>query len=145
MNNKNFYFYLMEKPRIYCNGVFDLCHMGHINIFKNAAMYGDVVVGVHSDEAVASYKRTPIQTMEERVEAVKHMKWVVEVIPDAPLITDMEFMRKNNLDYIMISAEYDIPTDHYYKEPRANGKILVVERYPYMSTSEIIKRIKERL
>jgi cytidyltransferase-like protein len=119
--------------------------MGHINIFKHASKYGEVVVGIHSDESVASYKRIPIQTMEERVEAIKHMKWVVDVIPDAPLITDMEFMKKNNLDYIMISAEYDVPSDHYYTEPRANGKILVVERYPYMSTSEIINRIKTRI
>ena len=131
--------------RIYCNGVFDLCHMGHINIFKNAATYGDVVVGIHSDEVVASYKRYPIQTMEERVEAVKNMKWVSEVIPNAPLITDMEFMKVNNLDFIMISAEYDSPTDHYYAEPRANGKIIVIDRYQHMSTSEIINRIKSRV
>ncbi len=130
--------------RIYCNGVFDLCHMGHINIFKNASAHGDVVVGVHSDEAVASYKRYPIQTIKERVEAVKHMKWVSEVIPNAPLVTDMEFMKAHNLDYIMISAEYDSPTDHYYAEPRANGKILIVDRYPHMSTSEIINRIRSR-
>ncbi len=132
------------SKRIYCNGVFDLCHMGHINIFKNAASHGDVVVGIHSDETVASYKRYPIQTMEERIEAVKNMKWVTEVIPNAPLVTDMNFMKLHNLDFILISAEYDDPNDHYYKEPRNEGKLLVVDRYPFMSTSEIIKRIKNR-
>lgn len=132
------------SKRIYCNGVFDLCHMGHLNIFKNAASHGDVVVGIHSDETVASYKRYPIQTMEERIEAVKNMKWVTEVIPNAPLVTDMNFMKLHNLDFILISAEYDDPNDHYYKEPRNEGKLLVVDRYPFMSTSEIIKRIKNR-
>ncbi len=132
------------SKRIYCNGVFDLCHMGHINIFKNAASHGDVVVGIHSDETVASYKRYPIQTMEERIEVVKNMKWVSEVIPNAPLVTDMNFMKLHNLDFILISAEYDDPNDHYYKEPRNEGKLLVVDRYPFMSTSEIIKRIKNR-
>ena len=131
--------------RIYCNGVFDLCHMGHINIFENASVYGDVVVGVHSDQVVASYKRYPIQTMRERVEAVKHMKWVSEVIPNAPLVTDIEFMKAHNLDYIMISEEYNKPSDHYYAEPRLLGKILVVDRYPHMSTSEIINRIRSRI
>lgn len=130
--------------RIYCNGVFDLCHMGHIHIFKHASAYGDVVVGIHTDEAVASYKRYPIQSMYERIEAVKHMKWVSEVIPNAPLVTDLEFMKSHNIDYIMISAEYDNPSDHYYAEPRAHGKLLVLDRYPQMSTSEIINRIKTR-
>jgi len=119
--------------------------MGHINIFENASVYGDVVVGVHSDQVVASYKRYPIQTMRERVEAVKHMKWVSEVIPNAPLVTDIEFMKAHNLDYIMISEEYNKPSDHYYAEPRLLGKILVVDRYPHMSTSEIINRIRSRI
>ena len=44
-------------PRIYCNGVFDLCHIGHIKQFEQASKYGHVVVGVHSDADVSTYKR----------------------------------------------------------------------------------------
>ena len=102
IKSSNINFDKKEPLRVYCCGVFDLCHMGHINIFKNASAHGDVVVGVHSDEAVASYKRYPIQTTEERVETVKLMKWVDQVIPNAPLITTCEFMEANNLDMILI-------------------------------------------
>ena len=130
--------------RIYCNGVFDLCHIGHIKQFEQASKYGQVVVGVHSDADVATYKRYPIQTTIERVETVKLMKWVDEVIPNAPLVTTLEFMQLNNIDFILISPEYDSPTDHYYAEPRAVGKVLVGTRYPQMSTSEIVTRIKSR-
>jgi len=131
-------------PRIYCNGVFDLCHIGHIKQFEQASKYGQVVVGVHSDADVATYKRYPIQTTIERVETVKLMKWVDEVIPNAPLVTTLEFMQANNIDFILISPEYDSLTDHYYAEPRAVGKVLVGTRYQEMSTSEIVTRIKSR-
>lgn len=131
-------------PRIYCNGVFDLCHIGHIKQFEQASKYGQVVVGVHSDADVATYKRYPIQTTIERVETVKLMKWVDEVIPNAPLVTTLKFMQANNIDFILISPEYDSLTDHYYAEPRAVGKVLVGTRYQEMSTSEIVTRIKSR-
>ena len=132
------------KKRIYCNGVFDICHIGHIKQFEQASTYGDVIVGVHSDEDVAKYKRSPIQTCEERIETVKLMKWVVEVIPNVPLVTTNQFMGEHKLDLILISPEYDTITDHYYLEPRNEGKVIVGNRYPYMSTSEIIHRIKTR-
>lgn len=131
-------------PRIYCNGVFDLCHIGHIKQFEQASKFGEVIVGVHSDVDVASYKRFPIQTTEERVETVKQMKWVSEVIPNAPLVTTCEFMKAHGLDLILISPEYDNPGDHYYAEPRAANKVIVGSRYPHMSTSEIVSRIKSR-
>lgn len=133
-----------RKKRIYCNGVYDLCHMGHFNIIKQASEHGSVVIGVHSDKDVISYKRCPIQTTDERVEAIKHVKWVDEVIPNAPLHTTLNFMENHSLDFVVISSEYDTPNDPYYDEPRQANKIIVVERYPQMSTSEIIKRIKTR-
>ena len=36
---------------------FDILHPGHINIIKEAAKYGQVIVGPFSDEAIESYKR----------------------------------------------------------------------------------------
>jgi cytidyltransferase-like protein len=128
--------------RIYCNGVFDLCHIGHIKQFEQAYTLGDVIVGVHSDEDVATYKRTPIQTTIERTETVRLMKFVSEVIIDAPLITTNKFMQEHNLDLVLISPEYDTENDHYYTEPRNANKVIVGNRYPHMSTSIIISRIK---
>ncbi len=128
--------------RIYCNGVFDLCHIGHIKHFEQASQLGDVIIGVHSDEDVATYKRTPLQTLIERVETVKLMKFVSEVITNAPLITTIQFMQEHNLDLVLISPEYDTENDHYYTEPRNANKVIVGDRYPHMSTSEIINRIK---
>ena len=83
-------------------------------------------------------------TDEQLIEAVKNSKYVDQVIPNAPLITTDEFMDSNNLDFVLISPEYDCPTDHYYAEPRKSSRVIVGSRYPHMSTSEIIRRIKAR-
>lgn len=140
---------MIINMRIYVNGVFDLCHIGHIKLsalsgLEQASLYGDVIIGIHSDQDVASYKRLPVQTMEERVEAVKNMKYVSEVIESAPLITTMDFMKEHNLDLIMIISDYDSEHDIYYAEPRRENRLIVVPRYPHMSTSELIHRIKLR-
>ena len=44
----------------------DLIHHGHINIIKVHASYGDVTVGLLTDAAIKSYKRTPIISFESR-------------------------------------------------------------------------------
>ena len=58
----------------------DLLHEGHLNIIKTGASFGDVMVGVLTDDAVASYKRLPYMPFESRkiiVESIKGVKCVV--------------------------------------------------------------------
>ncbi len=57
----------------------DLIHPGHINILNIAAQYGEVTVGVLTDEAIASYKRLPFMDWDQRVEVVKNLKNVTNV------------------------------------------------------------------
>ena len=59
----------------------DIIHPGHINIIKEAAKYGDVVVGLFTDEAIASYKRVPYMPYEQRKIVVENIKGVTDVIP----------------------------------------------------------------
>ena len=63
----------------------DLIHPGHTNIISEAAKLGDVIVGVLTDEAVASYKRLPFLTYEQRKQVVENIKGVLEVVPQATL------------------------------------------------------------
>ena len=58
----------------------DLIHPGHINIIKEAAKLGEVTVGVLTDKAIASYKRLPFMTYEQRKEVVENIKGVSKVI-----------------------------------------------------------------
>lgn len=63
----------------------DVLHNGHINIINEAAKLGEVTVGVLTDAAVASYKRLPYLTYEERSIVVKALKGVAQVIPQETL------------------------------------------------------------
>ena len=63
----------------------DMIHHGHINIINEAAKYGDVIVGLLTDKAVASYKRLPYLTYEEREAVVVGLKGVTKVVPQETL------------------------------------------------------------
>ncbi len=59
----------------------DLIHHGHMNIIQKASELGDVIIGLHTDEAVASYWRVPFLSYEERKSIIENIKGVSEVVP----------------------------------------------------------------
>lgn len=63
----------------------DLVHPGHMNILKKAAELGEVTVGLLTDEAIASYKRLPFMSYQERYEVISAIKGVCEVVPQTTL------------------------------------------------------------
>ena len=63
----------------------DILHSGHINILDEAAKLGDVIVGLLTDEAIASYKRVPILDFEQRYSVISNLNQVTKVIPQKTL------------------------------------------------------------
>lgn len=78
----------MEKYEIgYTTGVFDMFHIGHLNILRNAKKQcKHLIVGVSTDELVKSYKqKTPVIPFEERVAIVESIRYVDEVVPQTSM------------------------------------------------------------
>ena len=63
----------------------DLIHHGHINIIRKASELGEVIVGVLTDKAIASYKRLPYLNYSEREAVVRALKGVSKVVPQRTL------------------------------------------------------------
>ena len=59
----------------------DIIHPGIINIIREAAKHGEVLIGLLTDSAIASHKRFPYLTWEQRLEVVENIKGVSRVIP----------------------------------------------------------------
>lgn len=66
---------------VYIGMTADIIHPGLINIIAEGAKYGDVVIGLLTDKAIACYKRLPYLTYDQRKEVVSHIKGVTKVIP----------------------------------------------------------------
>ncbi|HSM43830.1 MAG TPA: phosphoenolpyruvate mutase [Acidimicrobiia bacterium] len=78
----------------------DLIHPGHINILKHASELGEVTVGLLTDAAIASYKRLPHMTFEQRKTVVEHLAGVTRVVAQETLdyVPNLENLRP---DYVV--------------------------------------------
>ena len=73
------------RPLVYVGMSADLIHPGHLNILKIAAEHGEVVVGVLTDAAIASYKRLPYMTFEQRRAVIEAIQYVSRTVPQTTL------------------------------------------------------------
>jgi phosphoenolpyruvate phosphomutase len=68
-------------PKVYIGMTVDVLHHGHINVIEHARRYGDVMIGLLTDSAIADHKRLPFLTYEQRERIVKNIKGVTHVVP----------------------------------------------------------------
>ena len=136
----------MIMVRVYVDMVADLFHYGHANFLKQARQFGDhLLVGIHSDKVVEEYKRSPIMTMQERLDTVSSCRYVDEVIPNAPLVVDQEWIKKHEIDLVVHGDDFSTNMQNFcYKTPMDLGILRYVSYTPGVSTTEIINRIKNR-
>jgi cytidyltransferase-like protein len=135
---------------VYCDGVYDLCHIGHKTLFRNALQFGNrLYVGVVGDKDASSYKRPPIMSHNERCAEVEACKSVTKVIPNSPCFgLTKEFIDAHQIHVVAFGQEYldrypDPNDDPYYGYVRKIGIAKPLPRHDGLSTSELIRRIQK--
>lgn len=126
----------------------DLIHYGHINIILEGIKYGKIMIGLLTDEAIISYKRTPIIKYEYRKKMLENIKNIENIV------------EQNTLDYIpnllKYKPKYVVHGDDWKEGPQKQTRQKVIEtlklwdgkliEIPYtknISTTDIIKKIKK--
>ena len=137
--------------RVYIDGVFDLFHRGHLeslNKAKNALGDPDntfLIVGIVSDKDCESYKRTPIITENDRVEIIKNIKYVDQVVFPCPMETTLDFIEKNKIDMVVHGFSNDTDREKqklFFAQVIDSGKFKEIDYYSKISTTDIIKKLK---
>jgi cytidyltransferase-like protein len=142
---------LQKCTNVYCDGVYDLCHIGHKNAFRKALAFGNrLFVGVVGDKDASEYKRPPVMSAAEREAEVRSCKGVTKVISNSPCFgLTVEFLKKHRIHVVCFGQEYldrypNPDDDPYYKVPRKMGIARPLPRTPSLSTSDLIRRIQSR-
>lgn len=127
--------------------VADLFHWGHVEFLRQARMLGDqLLVGIHSDSAVESYKRPPVLSMEERIRVVEGCRYVNEVLGHAPITIDREWIERHQIDVVAHGSDFDEETMFsFYEVPISMGIFRTLPYTAGISTSIILSRIEKRL
>ncbi|KAG6829880.1 hypothetical protein H0H92_003149 [Tricholoma furcatifolium] len=94
-----------KTRRVYVDGVFDGLNAGHALRLRQAKLSFPsvyLIVGVYSDDQLKMHGYVTSFPHVERCEAMRHCRWVDEVIADAPYVLDAEFIDRHRLDYVSI-------------------------------------------
>jgi len=67
--------------KVYLGMIADIMHPGLINIINEGTKYGDVIIGLYTDKAIATHKRLPYLTYEQRETVVRSIHGVADVVP----------------------------------------------------------------
>ena len=138
----------MKAKKVYVGMSADMIHPGHLNIIKEAAKLGVVTVGVLTDEAIASYKRLPYLTYEQRSQIVASLKGVDNVIPQTTL-DYVPNIRQLKPDFVVHGDDWK---EGVQKETRQRiidtmaewgGKVIDIPYTKGISSTAMNQRLKE--
>lgn len=137
----------MSKVTIgYAAGVFDLFHVGHVNLLRNAkAMCDRLVVGVSVDELVKYKHKTPVIPFEERIEIVRSCRYVDVAIPQEE-IDKVEAWKKLKFDVLFVGDDWFAQPSWEAMEAEFKAVGVQVVYFPYTkgtSSTLINQTLKE--
>ena len=133
---------------VYCGMSADLIHHGHLNIIHEAMKLGEVIVGVLTDEAIASYKRLPFLTYEQRAEIMSNIKGVARVVPQTTLdyVPNLEKLRP---DYVVHGDDWLTGVQQETRQrvidciAKWGGKVIDIPYTPGISSTALNAEVRE--
>ena len=105
----------MCAKKVYTCFCTDIIHEGHLNIIEKAREFGSVTVGVLCDSEMVRYNRFPVKTVEERIEMIKAIDGVDDVIVQNHIMYD-EVVKELRPDYIVHGNNWSSPAMAVIKE-----------------------------
>lgn len=101
--------------KVYLGMIADIMHPGLINIINVGARYGDVVIGLFTDKAIATHKRLPYLTYEQRETVVRSISGVADVVPQDEW-SYVPNLLKYRPDYIIHGDDWQEGPDRYIRD-----------------------------
>ena len=133
--------------KVYIGMSADLIHQGHLNVIIEGCKLGNVIIGLLTDEAIASYKRLPLIAFNERKLIVENLKGVVKVIPQTSLdyVPNLKAIKP---DYVVHGDDWKIGIQKKTRQRVIDtlaewGGILIEPKYTEgISSTDLISAIK---
>ena len=126
----------------------DLVHPGHINILKEASKLGEVVVGLLTDHAIASYKRLPYMKYEQRKEVIENIKGISDVISQNAL-DYRENLNKLKPDFVVHGDDWQNGIQRETRQQVIDtlnlwgGKLIEIPYTEGISSTQLNESVKE--
>lgn len=126
----------------------DIIHTGHLNIIREAQKYGTLMVGVLTDEAIASYKRLPYLDFQQRITIVSQLKGVDRAVPQTTL-DYIPNLKKYKPDFVIHGDDWKVGIQRNVRQKviealkEWGGELVEVPYTRNISSTKLNEAIKE--
>ena len=135
------------KKTVYLGMIGDIMHPGLINIINEGTKYGDVMIGLFTDKAIATHKRLPYLTYEQRRNVIENIKGVSKIVPqdDWSYVPNLE---KYKPDYIIHGDDWLYGPEKYIRDEvfkvmeKQGGKVIEIPYTKGITSSGLAKEIE---
>lgn len=134
--------------KVYVGMSADLIHPGHLNILKEAAKHGEVMVGLLTDVAIASYKRIPFMEFEQRKQVIENIKGVSQVVAQETL-DYVPNLKKYKPDFVVHGDDWKTGVQQKTRQrvidvlAQWGGELIEVPYTQGISSTKLNKALKE--
>ena len=131
---------------VYLGMIGDIMHPGLINIINEGAKYGDVMIGLFTDKAIATHKRLPYLTYEQRKNVIENIKGVSSIVPQDEW-SYVPNLLKYKPDYIIHGDDWLQGPDKYIRDEvfkvmeKLGGKVIEIPYTKGISASSLKEEI----